>query len=207
MGHTMKRSYRKIVIFLMGLLFIFTAGCAQVAHKVDVMYSPLASNHGGTGHLEIINRDTTQANGSSPSIRWLLGQIKNTEGVATGEIISTIRPQDILADALKQELSAAGYQASISKEINNNTGKRVVLTDISVQLDETPSLTKLESTCTILLKLELWKSGAVVKHSEYRSELSDIAVIDRDQLPGNLYQKAIQETIQQAVPDIIRLLN
>ena len=157
--------------------------------------------------MEIINRDTTQANGSSPSIRWLLGQIKNTEGVATGEIISTIRPQDILADALKQELSAAGYQASISKEINNNTGKRVVLTDISVQLDETPSLTKLESTCTILLKLKLWKSGAVVKHSEYRSKLSDIAVIDRDQLPGNLYQKAIQETIQQAVPDIIRLLN
>jgi hypothetical protein len=203
----MNRSYDKIAFFLMGLLVIFTVGCAHVAHKVDLMYSPLATYRGGTGSLELVNSDTTQVDGSNPSIRWLLGQIKNTEGVATGEIVSPVRPQDILTDALKQELSAAGYQVSISKAINKNTGKGVVLTDISVQLDEIPSLTKLESTCTIILKMDLWKNGAVVKHSEYRSELSDIAVVDRAQLPGNLYQKAIQETTQQAVPDIIRLLN
>lgn len=191
----------------MGLLTVLTTGCAQVAHKVDVLYSPLATYRGGTGPLELVVINARQDNVSDPSIRWALGKIKNAEGGVSGEIISTIRPQDVFADAFKQELAAAGYQISFSKILDKFTGKGIVFTDISVQLEEVPSLAKLESSCSILLKMDLWKSGTVVKHLEYRSRLSDIAVVDRDQLPNGLFQRAIQETMQQAVPDIIRHLN
>ncbi|GAC1451374.1 MAG: hypothetical protein PVSMB11_12440 [Desulfuromonadaceae bacterium] len=202
----MNRASAKIVILLMGLVTVLTAGCAQVAHKVDVLYTPLATYRGGNGPLELVVNDKDKSD-PSPSIRWVLGQIKNTEGVVTEDIISTIRPHDVLANAFKQELTAAGYQISFSKALDKYTGKGIVFTDISVQLEEVPSLAKLESSCTILLKMDLWKSGAVVKRSEYRSKLSDIAVVDRDQLPGSLFQKAIQEIMYQAVPDIIRNLN
>jgi hypothetical protein len=203
----MNRVSAKFVILIMGLISVFTAGCAQVAHKVDVLYSPLATYRGGTGSLELATVDSARDGRSGPSIRWVLGQIKDTEGAATGEIISSIRPQDVITDAFEQELTAAGYQISFSKALDKQTKKGVVFTSISVQLEEIPSLAKLESSCTILLKMDLWKSGAVVKRSEYRSKLSDIAVVDRDQLPGSLYQKAIQEIMYQAVPDIIRNLN
>lgn len=197
----------KIIILFMGLLAVLTAGCAQVAHKVDVVYTPTSTYRGGTGPLKLVVNNATQDSGSDSLARWLLGQIKDSDGIVTGDIISEIRPQNVLADAFRQELTAAGYQVSLSKALDKNTGKGVVFTDVSVQLEEVPSLAKLESSCTIALKMDLWKSGKVVKHSEYRSKLSDIAVVDRDHLPDSLFQKAIKEITGQAVPDIIRNLN
>lgn len=203
----MNRASANIITLLMGFVVVLTTGCAQVAHKVDVLYSPLATYRGGTGSLQLVADDKVRESDAGPSIRWVLGQIKNDEGDTTGEIISTIRPQEIFTDAFKQELTASGYQISFPKELDKFTGKGVVLTDISVQLVEMPSLAKLESSCTILLKMDLWKSGTVVKRTEYRSKVSDIAVMDRDQLPPSLYKKAIGDIMQQAVPDIIRQLN
>lgn len=203
----MTRATAKIVILLIGLVAVLTTGCAQVAHKVDVLYTPLATYRGGNGPLELAVSDSRRDNYSNNSIRWVLGTIKNDDGIVTGEIVSTIRPQDVLTDAFKQELAAAGYQVSFSKVLDKYSGKGVVLTDISVQLEEVPSLAKLESSCTILVKMDLWKSGAVVKRTEYRSRLSDIAVIDREQLPRSLFQRSIQEIMHQALSDILRNLN
>lgn len=203
----MKRTSANIITMFMGVIVVLSTGCAQVAHKVDVLYSPLATYQGGTGSLQLVVDDKMRESDSGPSIRWVLGQIKNAEGVTTGEIISTIRPQDVFANAFKQVLTAAGYQISFSNTVDKHTEKGVVLTDISVQIEEMPSFTKLESSCTILLKMDLWKSGSVVKRTEYRSKVSDIAVMDRDQLPPSLYQKAIEDVMQQAAPDIIRQLN
>lgn len=197
----------KIVTLLIGVLAILTAGCVQVAHKVDVLYSPTATYRGGTGTLELVTTASTRDSGSEPSIRWVLGQINNTDGAATGEIISSMRPQDVITDAFKRELAAAGYQINYSKTADASTKKGVVFTDISVQLTEVTALPKLESSCSILLKMDLWKNGTTVKRTEYRSKVSDIAVINRDQLSSSLYQKAIEDIIQQAVPDIIRQLN
>jgi hypothetical protein len=203
----MNRISTTVITLLMGIVVVATAGCAQVVHKIDVLYSPLATYRGGTGALDLAPVDSVRDGGSEPSIRWVLGQIKNTDGGVTGEIISAIRPNDIVSDAFKQELTAAGYQINFSKLLDKNTKKGIYFTDISVQLEEIPSFAKLESSCTILLKMDLWKNGTIVKRTEYRSKVSDVAVIDRDQLAPNLYQKAIHDSMQQAVPDIIRLLN
>lgn len=203
----MNKISAKIIVLLIGLLAVFTAGCAQVAHKVDVLYTPTVTYHGGTGPLELVVNNAGRDSGSDPLARWVLGQIKDSDGIVTGDVISAIHPQNVLADAFRQDLSAAGYQVSFSKAPDKNTAKGVVLKDASVRLDEVPSLAKLESSCTISLKLDIWKSGKVVKHSEYRSKLSDIAIVNRDQLPGNLFQKAIREIMDQAVPDIIQNLN
>ena len=191
----------------MGLLVFFTAGCAQVVRKVDVLYSPLGTYRGGSGPLELVTHDSPRDSGSEPSIRWVLGKISNTEDVATGEIVSSMHPRDIISDAFKQELTAAGYQINFSKALDSQTKKGIVFTNITVQIDEVSSLAKLESTCTVLLKMDVWKNGSVIKRTEYRSKVSDVAVMDRDQLAPNIYQKAIHDTMHQAVPDIIHQLN
>lgn len=203
----MNRISTTVITLLMGIVVVVTAGCAQVAHKIDVLYTPLATYRGGVGSLDLAPVNSARDSESEPSIRWVLGQIKNDEGEVTGEIISAIRPNDTVSDAFKQELTAAGYQINSSKVLDKNTKKGVYFTDISVQLEEIQSIAKRESSCTILLKMDLWKNGTIVKRTEYRSKVSDVAVIDRDQLAPNLYQKAIHDTMQQAVPDIIRLLN
>ena len=204
----MKHVSSKYVTLVMSVFVVLASGCAQVAHKVDVLYSPQATYRGGTGTLELATADSAKGNkNTEPSMRWVVGHIKNDEGGVTGEIISPVRPQDVVSDAFKQELTAAGYKINFSKALDKQTGKGIVFTEISVTLEEVPSLVKLESSCNILLKIDLWANGTVINHTEYRSKVSDIAVKDRDQLSSDLYQKALQEVIQQAVPDIIRQLH
>jgi hypothetical protein len=95
----MKSASEKFFILLAGLVVVLTAGCAQVAHKVDILYSPLTKYRGGTGTLELVNSDGKRESGTDSSIRWALGQIKDSEGVVTGDIISAIQPQDVVVDA------------------------------------------------------------------------------------------------------------
>lgn len=203
----MNKVSAKVITLLMGLFVVLATGCAQVAHKVDVLYSPLPAYRGGTGSLELVTVEPPRDTGSEPSIRWVVGHITNAEGGAAGDISSPIRPQDVIKDAFKQELGAAGYQINYSKALDKDTKKGIVLKDISVQIGEIPSFAKLESSCIIFLKLDLWMNGALIRRTEYRSKVSDVAVMDRDQLSSRLYQKAIQDIMQQAVPDIIRQLN
>lgn len=203
----MNRMFTQLAFLIMAMLTVFTASCSHVVHKVDVLYSPLSKYKGGTGTLDLVRVDSVSHGSTGPSIRWVVGQIKNSEGEATGDIISTIRPQDVVADAFMQELATAGYQVRSTKKLDKSSEKGIIFTSMSVQLDEVPSLTRLESSCSILVKMDLWKGGTIVKRLEYSSKLSDVAVLDRELLPNSLFQKAIQQIMHQALPDIIQNLN
>ncbi|HEY3309938.1 MAG TPA: hypothetical protein VGJ93_15910 [Desulfuromonadaceae bacterium] len=199
---TAKSLYRFIVL----LAVIISSGCTQVAHRVDLLYSPLSTYRGGTGKLEIVDINAQRTSSTDPSIRWVLGQIKDSEGVAVAEVISGIPPYEVITDAFKQELSAAGYRVTFSKALDKSAAKGIIFTDISVQLDEMPLVGRLETSCAIVLKLEIWKSGGVVNRLEYRSKFSDTAIKERDLLPQTVFQQAIREVILKAVPDIITQL-
>ena len=195
-----------LVRFFVLLAVLTSSGCAQVAQKVDVLYSPLATFRGGTGTLEIVNLNAQRTSSTDPSLRWVIGQIMDSEGVPVNEVISSIPPYEVITDAFKQELSTAGYRVTSSKALDKSTAKGVVFTDISVQLDEMPLAGRLETSCAIMLKLEIWKSGAVVNRLEYRSKYTDTAVKERQLLPQAVFQQAIREVVQKAVPDIISQL-
>lgn len=203
----MKRISAKIIALLIGLSVSLLSGCAQVARTVDVLYAPQALYGGGSGTLELVTGDSGPSGGNGPAVRWVLGNITDSTGAATGEIITSMRPNDVIADAFKRELTAAGYQVTSAKSLDKNTKKGIIFNDISVKLEETSSLVKLESSCTILLKMDIWMNGTVVKRSTYQAKLSDTAVTDRDQLSAGIYQKAMRDLTQQALPDIIRQLN
>ncbi len=195
----------KVVAVLLVTLVVLASGCAQVGRKVEVVYAPLATFKGGTGVLELAATDSAPVTGSTASLRWVIGTISSPGGTTQGEVVSSVSPREVLADAFKQELSATGYQIKSSPALDKETKRGIVFTDVSVKIDEIQAMSKLESSCAILLKMDLWENGQVVKHSEYQSKLSDIVVMDRDLLSSKLYQKAIQDMVQQAVPDIVKM--
>ena len=75
----------------------------------------MATYRGGNGPLELAATYSTRDSGSTPSTSWVIGKINNADGVTTGEIITSMHPWDIISDAFKQELTAAGYQINFSK--------------------------------------------------------------------------------------------
>jgi len=184
------------------------AGCMPTAHKVDVLYNPLAVYRGGSGRVTLVTEVARQEQqASNPAIRWVLGQIKDSDGAVRGDVISDYSPQSVIADAMKRELAAAGYQVDQAESRKDDQGRVIVLTAVTVALNEVSSLARLKSTCDLVVRVELWNNGQVLKRSEYHSKLSDMAIKDRDILPQQLFQGALGEIMQQAVPDIVRQFN
>jgi hypothetical protein len=203
----MNKIISKVVLLNLAAALVLT-GCMPTAHKVDVLYNPLAMYRGGSGQVTLVAKVAHQEQqASNPAIRWVLGQIKDSDGAVRGDVISDYSPQSVIADAMKRELSAAGYRVDQTDSRKDGQGRVIVLTAVTVALNEVVSLAKLESSCNLLVKVELWNNGQVLKRSEYHSKLSDIAIKDRDVLPQQLFQGALGEIMQQAVPDIIRQFN
>ncbi|QEM69416.1 hypothetical protein FO488_15485 [Geobacter sp. FeAm09] len=202
----MNKAITKAAVF--GMAALMLAGCMPTAHKVDVLYNPLAVYRGGSGQITLVTEVAHQEQrASSPSIRWVLGQITDSDGAVRGDVISDYPPQSVIADAMKRELSAAGYRVDQTATRQDRQGRVVVLTAVTVALNEVASLAKLQASCNLVVKVELWNDGQVIKRSEYHSKLSDMAIKDRDVLPQQLFQGALAEIMQQAVPDIIRQFN
>lgn len=203
----MNKVLSKFVLLGLATALVLT-GCMPTAHKVDVLYNPLAVYRGGSGEVTLVAETAHQEQqASNPAIRWVLGQIKDSDGAVRGDVISDYSPQSVIADAMKRELSAAGYRVDQTESRKDGQGRVVVLTAVTVALNEVASLAKLESSCNLVVKVELWNNGQVIKRSEYHSKLSDMAIKDRDVLPQQLFQGALGEIMQQAVPDIIRQFN
>ncbi|KAA0891584.1 hypothetical protein [Oryzomonas rubra] len=203
----MNKVLSKFVVLGLAAALLLT-GCMPTAHKVDVLYNPLAVYRGGSGQVTLVAEAAHQEQqASNPAIRWVLGQIKDSDGAVRGDVISDYSPQSVIADAMKRELSAAGYRVDQTESRKDGQGRVIVLTAVTVALNEVVSLAKLESSCNLVVKVELWNNGQVIKRSEYHSKLSDMAIKDRDVLPQQLFQGALGEIMQQAVPDIIRQFN
>lgn len=59
------------ILLSMLLVLLSTAGCAQVAYKVDVLYSPLTTYRGGTGNLDLVAKKGQRTSSNDPRIASL----------------------------------------------------------------------------------------------------------------------------------------
>lgn len=197
----MRQMGRKIVCGAVGLLFLsLMAGCATVNRKVTLLYQPVV--HDGTGKGALYLAATPGTTGHA-DVQWVLGKVKNEDGELVGDIVSPIAPTDVALDALRQELGTAGYKVSTVGSLPQQAAKGIVVTGVDFHLAEAFSLVKSDDKCRVKISMELWKNGAKFRKLSYESSLSDFAVKDRDLLAQNILQKALQDTMQRAIPEII----
>ena len=99
---------KSIVVAASALCFALFAGCATTTNPVSVFYSPSTENRGGSGYLFL----RVPSVGKAEKVRWVIGKQKDADGEVIGEVLSANSREDIVADALKRELTAAGYRVS-----------------------------------------------------------------------------------------------
>ncbi len=199
----MGRPGRKFAHGAVGLLLVaLTAGCAT-NRKVMMLYQPTVHDGRGTGTLHLAAAPEA---GGRTDIQWIVGTVKNDDGEPVGDIVSPIAPVDLVTDALRQELSSAGYTVSTDGSLPPGAAKGVVVTGVEIHLGDVASLVKEEAKSRVKISLELWKDGAKIRKFTYESSFSDFAVKDRDQLLPTILQKALQGAMERAVPEIITVL-
>ena len=194
------------VVFLSLSMVIF-AGCATTPPPVSILYSPSAVARGGAGvlFLKASNKRPVPTK-EDQGIRFVIGKQMDSNGMITGEVLSVNSQEDMMLDALKQELTAAGYSVETGTKMLPGVPKGLDLTAVQVTLSETTSIPKIQAEGTVKVSLDVWKNGVVVKKLSYASKVSDTSVINRDLLPGELIEKGLHSVLSQAVPDIVSAL-
>jgi hypothetical protein len=197
---------RRIICVVVLTLCMGGAGCATTSNPVSILYSPFAEVKGGSGNLflKIASGHTVRNNADSE--RWVIGKQKDSEGTVTGEILSTSSEEDMMLDAIKRELTAAGYSVELGSTIPEGVPKGVDLTSMQVEVNETDGIPKIEAEGRVKISMNVWKNGVIVKKLGYESKVSDFAIIDRSLLPREMIERGLHEVMSQAVPDIISTL-
>ena len=196
-----------ISVITLSLSMVVFAGCATTPPPVSILYAPSVEARGGEGILFLKVSDKHPApNREDPGIRFVIGKQMDSYGVITGEMLSVNSQENMMFDAMKRELTAAGYRVESGTTMPRGVTKGVDLTAIQVQLDETDSITKIEAEGRVKVSMDIWKNGAVVKKLSYESNVSDTSVINRDILPREIIEKGLLGVLSQAVPDIVSSL-
>ena len=193
------------VIFLSLSMVIF-AGCATTPPPVSILYSPAVEARGGAGILFLKASDKHSASNKENQIRFVIGKQMDSYGAITGEMLSVDSEEDMMLDAMKRELTAAGYSVETGITMPQGVTKGVDLTAVHVGLNETASIPKIEADGTVKVSLDVWKNGVVVKKLSYESKVSDTSIINRDILPREIIEKGLLGVLSQAIPDIISSL-
>jgi len=184
---------------------IFT-GCATTTPPVSFLYSPSVEARGGSGTLFLKSVSGHSALSSASNVRWVIGKQMDPDGSVTSEILSTSSAEDMLLDALKRELTAAGYRVELGSSMPSGVSKALNLASVQVEIDETSEIPKVDATGKIKVSMDVWKNGVKVKTLSYESNFSDIAILDRDRLAGEMVEKGLHMVMNQAVPDIVSVL-
>ena len=186
--------------------FAMVAGCATLDQNVALLYQPVVKDGHGTGEVYLASAKGESWEGKPGAIQWVVGKVKESRTGEQGNIITSIAPGDLVLDALKQELSAAGYRTIWVSALPPDVTKGIVITRTDLNLNEVSSIIKADGSSRLTTSLELWKNGKMFKKIDYESRYSDFAVKDRESLLPDILQNTMQDLMKRAVPDLIKEL-
>lgn len=227
---------RKNALILFSVLFFAAvAGCATTDQKLSRQYQPAVNATGGSGELYLAVTDAAplvsnrgemrgvrkKETGERPIVRdrggktlarkgfpreFAVVKVKNGKGKKLGIMVSPIAPAELLRDAFRQELNAAGYSVRLVSALPKDAGRGIAFSHVSMEMEQASGLLAVEGSCKVNIGLDLWRNGARVKKLRYEAGYSDSAIIDRDLLLQATLQQALQDVMKQAIPEVIETL-
>jgi len=185
------------------LITVFSSGCVRYAKDVSIFYEPVTTARGGSGTLHLVSAADQQT--KAENIKWVIGTVKNDENKKIDEILSPVSATEIVKDAFNQELKKAGYSVVSATSRPADSAKLIDITSVEVKLDQLSDIADIKATCTLVVSLDIYKNGQLVKKLQYQSKSSENAIKDRDLLANRVLKEAIQSALQKAVPDAIAI--
>lgn len=192
-----------LTVLLMAL-FLSASGCARYARNVSHLYDPVTMSKGGSGTLYIVTPADKQT--KADDVKWVIGIVKDDDGKKIDEVMSSKSAEELIQDALTQELRRSGYTVVATASRQPDQVKTVELTKVDLALEQISDIADLKASCRISVSLDVYKKGQLVKKLQYESKNSDRSIKDRNLLAGKVLQDALQSAMQKAVPDLITIL-
>lgn len=196
-----QRALYRLALSLLTLFLL--AGCASHARQVLFQYQTASPARTKGGDLYLIN---TADKIRPPAGIWELGSTRNPEGLIVDSLLSGTSPAVMAQDALQLELGQSGYRILSPPAVPPVPARLVEISEASVRLEQTTSLTKVNAACTIKLSLRVIKDGERTRTFHYEAKGSDLAIKDRERLAEAILLDTMQEVMKQAIPDIVGVM-
>ena len=136
-----------------------------------------------------------------------LVNVKNNFRKTIARRVISVYAGDILIDALRQELKAAGYTVRLVHKLPKNAGNGIDVTSVYVDLEETSGLLTSTGTCNLQIKFEIWRKGTKLNSHDYASTDSNYSFFDEQHLFVDLMNLSSQKIMGLAGPDILNDLS
>lgn len=187
-----------ILIMLAGMLLV--SGCARYARTSDLLYEPSTPVRGGSGEVYIVipEGQLTQA----PDIKRVLGTVSDGKNRKLDDLVSSRSAAEIVQTALGLELKRAGYAVIPVTKRPAAAQRAIDLTKTEIKLDQVSEFTNIKVTCQVLMGLDVYKAGELMKRLQYETSVTKTDIRDRDILAGNVLQEALQSVMLQATPEL-----
>ncbi|MDD2732916.1 MAG: hypothetical protein PHF56_03165 [Desulfuromonadaceae bacterium] len=194
------RNYLKFVMLIIIAGMFLISGCARYARNSDLLYEPSTSVRGGSGEVYIVIPESqlTQA----PDLKRVLGTVSDGANRKLDDMVSSRSAAEIIQTALGLEFKRAGYTV-IPVTKRPAAEQRVIdLTKTEIKLDQVSELSNIKVTCQVLMGLDVYKAGELIKRLQYETSATKTDIRDRDMLAGNVLQEALQSVMLQATPEL-----
>ncbi len=194
-----------VYLLACGIIVALLSGCATCDQRVTMLYQPAANAAGGSGEIYLAPAGLRPEASNSEGVSWVIGNVKYDDWRQSGNVLSSVSPNDMVLDALNSEFTHAGYKVMEVNSLPADVGKGIFVSLSNMKIDEESSVIKCQASCNISVSLDLWKNGIKLKKLDYQSKYSDTALsLDNMTFLQTLLQNALQDVMKQAVPDIIR---
>lgn len=198
----------RLLSFQLFVVLILLSGCATTQDsRVSLLYEPTGTARGGFGEIVLYTPESNKETAGKSPAQWELGRISDKEGKTIAKIISSRSPNDLIIDAFTQELKSSGYSpVSIGRNPSFEAEKGVRILDVSIKIDEIKRFLSDEATSVATLTVQPLRNGNELKKLRYESRITFSRVSDRDQIANDVLHKTLQNLMQKAMPDIVKLI-
>ncbi len=102
--------------------------------------------------------------------------------------------------------TSAGYDVLTGTALPAGVKKGLLLRNVEISMGEVKSWYKVDVKATVKTTVTPWLKGTELNKLEYESVYSDSAATDKDLVPAQTLQKALQDLMTRGVPEIIGVI-
>lgn len=198
-----KRVSYILIIALTSVMLL--SSCARYAKNVNALYEPTATVRGGSGEVYIVIPESQIT--QSTDIKWVLGKVKDDEGKEIDEVFSPRSPAELIQAAFVQEFMKTGYTTIAATKRNESDNMVIDLTKTEVKIEQISDVADLKATCRVVVGVDVFKKGQLIKRLQYESTSSKTDIRDRDLLAKKVLMDALKSAMNTAIPELQGFLN
>lgn len=185
---------------LLVLLLLIMAGCAPIEKRVDLTYERIANATGASGEIFVAQPVMKQKLAPLPSGKQIIGK------AGDADIVVREDPANWVLSALKQELSAAGFDVMTVAALPADVSKGLQTTVVTLSAGQSSNVLTVTTVTDLRLQVQLWKNGRLVNTLTAAAQDHEEGV-DRSSDPiRQALEKTLQRAMQELLPDVIKNL-